>query len=61
VVAATFTSLRTILVMFLVAKDTPASMAFVAWVLMWLLARCPGSPGDYALTEGENGLGAWVL
>jgi hypothetical protein len=29
-VAATFMSLRTIPVVFLVAKDTPASMAFVA-------------------------------
>jgi hypothetical protein len=43
-VAATFMGLCTIPVMFLVAKDTPASMTFVAWVLMWLLSRCSGSP-----------------
>jgi hypothetical protein len=47
--------------MFLVAKDIHASMAFVAWVLMWLLGSCCCSSSDYALTEGENVLGAWVL
>jgi hypothetical protein len=38
-VAAIFMSLSTIPVMFLVAKDTLASMAFVAHVLMRLLGR----------------------
>jgi hypothetical protein len=38
--------------MFLVAKDTPTSMAYVAQVLMWLLGCCPSSPGDYELTGG---------